>query len=184
MGRLLAAIAGAPGWLWEAACVALAVLLLAAGAQLAVMQHRLSNARLDTASAEHRLQLAELQHQADIIEAQAVAAAETERRLQAGREQDHADLEAAQQREAAAVGAAGAAERLRRRAAAVAAACSRPADPAAAGVSPPASSPGDLLADVQQRLVGAARQLADHADASRDAAESCAVRYDALTTAK
>lgn len=125
-----------------------------------------------------------IQHRDALIKAQADAAAETSRRLAAGQERDHADLETAQRRADAAVAVADAAERLRRRTVAIAAACARASNPAAASLSPSASAPGDLLADVQSRVVAAARQLADHADASRDAAESCAARYDALTPPK
>lgn len=133
------------------------------------------------AAVQVKLDNERIQHRDALIKAQADAAAETSRRLTAGQEQDHADLKTAQERVDAAVAAADAAERLRRRTVAIAAACARASNPAAAGFSQAASSPGDLLADVQQRLVSAARQLAEHADASRDAAESCAARYDALT---
>lgn len=57
----------------------------------------------------------------------------------------------------------------------------RPSDPAASGVSPPASSPGDLLADVQRRISDAAGSISAYADILRPAVEQCAGSYDALT---
>jgi hypothetical protein len=114
-----------------------------------------------------------------LIQAQQDAAAETERRLSAARSQDHEDLTRAEKRADAAAAVGTAAERLRQRTEAVAATCR--SDPAAASVSPAARSPGLVLADVQRRLVEAAGRFAAYADEARDAAESCANRYDALT---
>lgn len=75
-----------------------------------------------------------------------------------------------------------AADRLRVATASVAAGyAARSADPAAAAPSAPASSPGDLLADVQRRIGEAAGSIGEYADAAHAAGQQCAADYDALT---
>jgi len=71
---------------------------------------------------------------------------------------------------------------LRERTVATAARChSAPTDPTPAEPGPPASAPGDLLADVQRRLDEAAGELAAYADSARIAGTACERSYDALT---
>lgn len=73
-------------------------------------------------------------------------------------------------------------ERLRNATATVAASCGPSgADPTPAAVSAPASSPGDLLANVQRRLGEAAGRIGEYADAARGAGQQCQADYDALT---
>ena len=75
-----------------------------------------------------------------------------------------------------------AADGLRQRAAVVIAACDRPAsNPGAAPPGQPASSPIDLLADLQRRLEDAAGQLAAVADQRGAAGDACVDAYDLLT---
>jgi len=70
---------------------------------------------------------------------------------------------------------------LRYRTAAVAAACDRAAqDPGVAAAGPAASSPGDLLADVQRRMGAAAADVVGFADDASIAGALCAANYDAL----
>ena len=81
----------------------------------------------------------------------------------------------------AAVRAVAAGDGLRQRTVAVAAACDRPAvNPGAASASPPASAPGDMLADVLRRFADAAGQLAAVADQRGVAGAACVAAYDAL----
>lgn len=74
------------------------------------------------------------------------------------------------------------AERLRNATVATAARCSpASADSAAAAVGAPASSPGDLLADLQRRMDEAAGRTIAFADAAHAAGQECVGDYDALT---
>jgi hypothetical protein len=82
-----------------------------------------------------------------------------------------------QQAAAAAASANAAATGLRQRYAKLAAACA--AASAVAG-SPPASAPGDLLANVFRRIDEAAGQLAEVADQRRVGGLACEAEYDAL----
>lgn len=71
--------------------------------------------------------------------------------------------------------------RLRDATASVAAACRGPAsDSAATAASPPASSPGDLLALVQRRMGEAARTVVRFADEASVAGGTCERSYDSL----
>ena len=82
----------------------------------------------------------------------------------------------------AAVRAAAAGGGLRVRTVAVAAACDRPAvNPGATIPGPPASAPGDMLADVLRRVADAAGQLAAVADDRGAAGAACVSAYDSLT---
>ena len=119
--------------------------------------------------------------------ATAVAASEANRsieqqRAQAVQEANH-NAELAQDiARVAAVRAASAGDGLRVRTVAVAAACDRPAvNPGAAPIGPPASAPGDLLADVQRRIEDAAGRLAAVADERGAAGAACVSAYDSLT---
>ena len=119
--------------------------------------------------------------------ATAVAASEANRSLEQQRAQ--AAQEATRNAElaqdaarVAAVRAAAAGDGLRVRTVAVAAACDRPAvNPGAAPISPAASSPGDMLADVLRRIEDAAGQLAAVADERGAAGDACVSAYDSLT---
>lgn len=109
--------------------------------------------------------------------------AETIRRGKTIQEAQDAEFIARQAAQADAAALRASRDSLRQRTAAIASQCSG-ADTAAAGSSTPASSPGDLLADVQARLEEAAGQLADAADNSRRAGQLCERSYDALTAPK
>jgi FtsZ-interacting cell division protein ZipA len=99
-----------------------------------------------------------------------------ERADRAAKEQDREDRAHAERRMAEAAAAANAGQRLQQRFAAVAAQCTAPAN-----VSPAASAPGNLLADVQRRMGEAAGRIAEFADAAADAAESCSKRPHEVT---
>lgn len=78
-----------------------------------------------------------------------------------------------------AASAASVADRLRQRATDLARRCT---SAAAQPGSPPASSPGDVLADMQRRLEAAGRELARYGDESRIAGRACESAYDAVMT--
>lgn len=113
--------------------------------------------------------------------ASAAALAESERRIKETQGAiDEAENQTARAR-ADAVAADRARGSLQQRFAAVAARCSSArADPAPASPGPPASAPGDLLADVLGRIDAAAGELAAYADASRTAGLACVRSYEAL----
>jgi hypothetical protein len=77
-------------------------------------------------------------------------------------------------------GAIAAARSLRQRTADLASRCS-PGDTAASIPGAAASSPGDLLTDMQQRLDDAAGQFAAYADSARIAGAACVSAYNSLT---
>jgi hypothetical protein len=145
--------------------------------------------------AEHarmQVKLDAIQHQWDIerqnLQARAIQAeqerdAKSAQRIASAQEQDHEDVSHAEHRADAAVATASAADRLRQRAEAALASCgaARSPDPAASAVSPPAAQASSVLPDVLRRVAEVAGQLATFADASDDAAQSCAARYDSLS---
>lgn len=83
--------------------------------------------------------------------------------------------------QADAVDARSAADRLRQRARALAATNCPAGDTAAAASGPAASAPGDLLADMLERLDGAMGVIGEYADRARIAGQACERSYDALT---
>jgi NADH dehydrogenase/NADH:ubiquinone oxidoreductase subunit G len=114
----------------------------------------------------------------------ATEAARLEEQRRAAAQQEIADV--ADRKIAAAVDALAradaAADRLRHRAAALAASCrGAAADPAAASAGQAASSPGNMLADVQRQLVEAAGLYASVADARGIAGAACERAYQSLT---
>lgn len=74
-------------------------------------------------------------------------------------------------------------ERLRIYADQLAASCAA-SNPAPAASSPPADTPGDLLADMQRRIDEAAGIIAQYADESRISGKLCEQSFDALTQGK
>lgn len=105
---------------------------------------------------------------------------ETTRRLQAQQEAAHAAAIQARQARDTAAAADAVAGRLREHAASLAARASA-CNSAAAPIGPPASAPGDLLADMLRRLEASGRELAAEADRRGVAGGECAERYRALT---
>lgn len=81
-------------------------------------------------------------------------------------------------------GAAAARDRLRDEARRLAASCGRPrpASPSPAGSGPATEDPGDLLADMLLRMDAHGRELAEYADRTRIAAETCEAFGDSITT--
>jgi hypothetical protein len=175
MGLPISLLAGR--WPLWVACAAFAALSLFAGRQTL----RLADARTALATEQR-------DRAADRTRMEAAAREQVERFRadeQGWRDAQHENERLARKaRDLAAQGAAAAdaaGAGLRQRAAVVAAACRRPAgNPAAVGIGPAASAPGDLLVDVLGRLEGAGRQLARYADAARISSEQCAADYQAL----
>lgn len=115
------------------------------------------------------------------LKATAAARAEEQRRAAAQQEIVREATLAAEKAVAERLAADRAAVGLRQRVAALAARCGgSTGHTAAATPGAAASSPGDLLADVQGRIDAAAGQLADVADARGDAGQACERSYDAL----
>jgi hypothetical protein len=132
---------------------------------------------LRVGSLQGRIDRETAERSAAALAAEQAARAEESRRATEHREiANEAERLAARARDAA-VRSAVAGDGLRERAAAVAARC----DTAAATGSTPAERPGDLLADLQRRLVDAAGQLATAADQARIAGDACVKAYDSLT---
>lgn len=176
--RLIASLAGAAAL----ACAAAAV----------TQSYRLSATELALANTETKLATEKRGREADRAAAAGVAAsaitayrAEEQRRAAALQE----TVNAARQEADLAVRARAAAERAAAglRGAAAAAAAAASCRGAAAGRAPatagsaPASSPGELLADVLVELEAAGRAAADEADRRRTAGLACERAYDSLT---
>lgn len=160
----------------QALIAALAVGVLGAGVQT----YRLAIAQRD-------LEAARAMH-ADYVAVQMAAQAEAQRNAREEeerrrREHDEIANEAAErirQAQADAARAAAAAGKLRAHVAALAASCgAAPHTPAAAG-SAPATGTGLLLADLFGRIDDRAGQLAQYADAAREAGRACERAYEAL----
>jgi hypothetical protein len=107
-------------------------------------------------------------------------AAETARRLQTQQGAAQHARTQAQKNAADAASARTAAEQLRARLAALQANPGA-ADSAPADGSPPTGPTAGVLADLLNRCVGRARELAEYADAARTAGQTCETSYDALT---
>lgn len=105
-----------------------------------------------------------------------------ERRRNAAQQENANEVERLAARDrAAALRTAPAVDRLRQRTDPLAAACDRAAGyPAAAGELQTAPGPGYLLADVQRRLVEAARRIAAEADKRRTGGLGCQLDYETL----
>jgi hypothetical protein len=112
----------------------------------------------------------------------AVLKARTDERVKAALQKEKIDeaLVDADRARASAAAAAGSAERLRQRAEALARSCAAGGGASAVAGGPAASSPGDVLADMQRRLEAAGRELARYADDARIAGRACEGSYDAL----
>jgi hypothetical protein len=110
------------------------------------------------------------------IKAQQEAAAETNRRITASKEQDHEDAAHAERVVDSRAALDASIGRLRERAAAGVG----PSDPAASAVGSGIKAAG-VSAGLFDGLAQAARRYADIAESALSAAESCAARYDALT---
>lgn len=82
--------------------------------------------------------------------------------------------------QADAVDARSASDRLRQRAKVLAAANCPAGNPETVTSSPPASTPGDLLADMLERIDGAASVIAQYADRARIAGQACERSYGAV----
>lgn len=160
----------------QALIALVAVGVLASGVQT----YRLTTAQRDLAASQktHSDYVAsQMKAQA---EAQRKAREEEERRR---REHDEIAKEAAErirQAQADAARAAAAAGKLRSHVAALARACGASADPPTAAGSAPATGPGILLADLFGRIDDRAGQLAQYADAAREAGRACERAYEAL----
>jgi hypothetical protein len=147
------------------ACAALALL---AGWQW----HQATSSRAELAA--ERLAIAQQ------IQAATVAArAEEQRRTLKIQEASHAELLARQAAEADASRARSASVSMRQRAAQIAASCAA-SNPTPAASSPAADSPGDLLADLLQRVDDAAGEIGRYADQARIAGQLCVSSYEAL----
>lgn len=107
-------------------------------------------------------------------------AAETARRLKAQQGAAQHARTQAQKNAADAASARTAAEQLRARLAALQA-NPGPADTATAPGSAPTGPTVGVLADLLNRCVGRARELAEYADAARTAGQACESSYDTLT---
>lgn len=113
------------------------------------------------------------------LDASETARREERRRTLAQSEIAHDATVQTEQSHVAAVAAAVAADGLRHRTAELARRCT--GNSAAAATSPAASTPGELLADLQRRIDTAAGEFAQYADASHTAGRACERSYDALT---
>ena len=161
---------------------ALAIALAVAIGAASIQTYRLADEQADHSGtrAWHAEQLAGLERAAR--EAEQNARAEEQRRataLQGAIREAETNLARARA-DAAAASSAG--DRLRQRIATLTSSCrAATGNPASAGSGPAAGAPGDLLADVFDRVDQAVRDIAEHADAARAAGLACQTGYDALT---
>lgn len=165
----------------RAAVWAAGAAVVALGAVAATQTARLSSARLELAG-EQRDRATERASLEQAARAQAERFRITEQRWTDA--QNENALIARKARDLANIGAAaadGASVRLRDRVATLAAACRGPARGAAAVASgAAASAPGDVLADMLERLGEAGRIVARYADSASISGEQCAADYQAL----
>lgn len=152
---------------------ALGVALVAALALVGWQWHQATSARAELS--DERLAIAK-----QIADATTAARAEEQRRTLKIQEASHAELLARQAAEADAGRARSAAVGLRQRATQLAASCTA-SHPTATASSPAADSPGDLLADLLQRVDDAAGEIGRYADQARIAGQLCERSYDALS---
>lgn len=159
-----------------------AIVILALASFGIIQTYRLASEKAGHAAtrAGHAEQLAGLERAAR--EAEQNARAEEQRRaaaLQGAIREAETNLARAR---ADAAAAASAGERMRQRVATLTSSCRAGAGhPASSGAGPATSAPGDLLADVFDRVDQAVRDIAEHADAARAAGIACQTGYDALT---
>jgi Protein of unknown function (DUF2514) len=165
----------------EVELIAGLVLVAVLMAGFGVEEHRIDAVKVQLANEQRA-------HEADIAAGASAAAsaatanlAESARREAAQQEADDASQKLEAQIAADRTLRLSVASRLHNATVATAARCSAGSTHStAAGVSPAAGSPGDLLANVQSRLGDASGSIADYADALTKSGRECASRYDAL----